>query len=658
MDIGKNNYGFIRVAAVSPEIKIGNPKHNAENIIQWLPTLRDNAIAVFPEMCLTGYTVGDLFFSETLQKAALDALRRLRRASGHFDTVLVVGLPLAVGGKLFNVAAVVHHGMILGFVPKTYLPTYKEFYEKRWFYSARELTESFVEFDGLRIPIGADLLFPMKGTPGAVLGVEICEDLWAAIPPSSLQALHGATIIANISASNDLIGKSDYRRKLVEQQSARGMCGYIYSSCGSGESSTDVVFGGHLMIAENGTILEERRGNYFGPLHAAIEIDIWHLLHDRGQTSDFGEGVRTVKLEKPFRRQEIKNTDKIITSLSRIIDPMPFVPYGGDERNIRTAEIFSIQVRGLVQRMRATGIKDLVLGLSGGLDSTLAFLLAAEAANILEGRVFIFSLPAAATSPRTKNNAKRLADELQDLKGTPVLFKEIDIRAGVRQQLQDLERSESAEDTVFENTQARYRTMLLLNHANSVHGLVVGTGDLSELALGWCTFNGDHISHYNVNCSIPKTLVKHIVEWYAKKCAPDKLGRVLEDVLNTEYSPELTGDGAALTQKTEELIGPYKLHDFFLYHFIRWGSGPEKIFFLAKEAFKEKYSGQEIRKWLGVFFKRFFENQWKRSVMPDGPKVGSVSLSPRGDWRMPSDMDGALWLAAVDNIQVEEQNKK
>lgn len=658
MDKKRNNYGFLRVAAVSPEIKIGDPIANAEKIMSWIETFnhRDVAIAVFPEMCLTGYTVGDLFFSHTLQDAALEALRMLRKASGKSDTVMVVGLPLRVGVNLFNAAAVLHGGEILGFVPKTYLPTYKEFYEKRWFSSSRELTETAVQFDGHKIPIGTDLLFPLRESPGAVLGVEICEDLWAAIPPSSLQALNGANILVNLSASNDIIGKADYRRDLVKQQSARCIAGYVYASCGSGESTTDLVFGGHLLIAENGSVLEERdpRARYYGDAYAVTEIDVAHLQHDRAQTSDFGEGIHALDSSKPFRQQEIKNVHHPVHvwgTLARSIDPAPFVPSEGEKLRDRAVEIFSLQVRALAARMRATNISNLVIGTSGGLDSTLVFLVAAETADIIgECNITVLSMPAKATSPDTKRNAKRLADELQSFKGISIIFKEIDIRAGVNQHLQDLKHGGN-EDLVFENAQARYRTMLLFDYANSVHGLVVGTGDLSEIALGWCTYNGDHIAHYNVNCGVPKTLVKHIVEWYTKR-AVSKLAEVLNDILETKYSPELIGDGTEITQKTEELLGPYELHDFFLYHFVRWGSSPEKIFFLAHDSWGGKYSKTEIKHWLGVFIKRFFRAQWKRSVATDGPKVGSVSLSPRGDWRMPSDADGALWLAELEKIEI------
>lgn len=658
MDTKRHNYGLVRVAAVSPEIKIGDPPQNAEKIAGWMETFnrQDVAIAVFPEMCLTGYTVGDLFFSHTLQESALEGLRTLRKASGKSDTVMVVGLPLRVGANLFNVAAVLHGGEILGFVPKTYLPTYKEFYEKRWFSSSRELTETLVEFDGRKIPIGTDLLFPLQESPGAVLGVEICEDLWAVIPPSSLQALHGANILVNLSASNDVVGKADYRRDLVKQQSARCVAGYIYTSCGSGESTTDLVFGGHLLIAENGSLLEERypHASYYGDTYAVTEIDVAHLLHDRMQTSDFGEGIHTIGGAKLFRRQEVKNQHHPIAigqALIRKIDAAPFVPRNGDRRRERAEEIFFMQVRALVGRIRSTKIKNLVIGTSGGLDSTLALLVAMEAASVAGGTVHALSMPAAATNPRTKNNAEVLVKALSKAKDLPTVFEEIDIQAGVRQHLKDLWHDTVTEDLVFENAHARYRTMLLFNYANNVHGLVVGTGDLSEIALGWCTYNADHIAHFNPNCSVPKTLVKHIVEWYAKTQATE-LEKVLNDILETKYSPELTGDGKKITQETEELVGPYELHDFFLDHLVRWGSGPEKIFFLAEQVWREKYSKAEIKKWLEVFFTRFFGSQWKRSVATDGPKIGSVSLSPRGDWRMPSDAEAALWLAELEKIQI------
>lgn len=638
-----DNFGFVRVASAVPKLEVGNVDANAEFIIDLIKKAakRGVSIVVFPELCITGYTAADLFHQQTLQKKAIKALDRIRNATSNYDIISCVGLPLAVRGNLFNVAAVVSCGKILGIVPKTFIPGYKEFYEERWFASARDLTAKEVDILGTEVPVGTDLLFKMSSNPETILGVEICEDLWVPLPPSTSQVLRGANIIANLSASNDLVGKADYRRELISQQSARNVCGYVYTSCGVHESTTDVVFGGHSIIADNGSILSETKRFHRDGELIISDIDIEHLKLDRERTTSFGESIHDAP------RKEFRFVDAFLPLVShaqllRRIDPNPFVPSNTDERGKRVEEIFAIQTAGLAKRLEKTGIKKIVLGLSGGLDSTLALLVAYRTFELLGlpvKNIHTFTMPGFATTKRTKANAIQLAKSL----GASI--ETIDITKGSIQHLKDIEHDRRSQDVTFQNVQARYRTMLLMNKANQIGGLVLGTGDLSEIALGWCTFTGDHISHYNVNASIPKTLVKYLVKWVSEQKDFKKARAVLDDILVTPISPELVKTrGKEISQKTEDLIGPYELHDFFLYHFVRWGSAPSKILFLAKIAFENKYAEDVIRKWLRVFITRFFENQWKRSVMPDGPKVGSVSLSPRGDWRMPSDAEVELWL--------------
>ena len=641
------NFGFMRVAAAVPVLKVGNPDFNADKILELVKEAQAKGVqfVVFPELGISGYTVADLFFQKVFQRSVFKNLEKLARASSKLKTLFVVGFPLALENKLFNAAAVIGRGKILGIVPKTYIPGYKEFYEERWFSSARELESKECELFGKRVPIGTDILFRVKNFEGAVIGIEICEDLWTPAPPSSFQALAGATLIANLSASNDLVGKAEYRKNLVSQQSARLISDYVYSSAGVHESTTDVVFGGHAIIAENGSVLtESKRFERKGELIIS-EIDVEHILSEREKTTSFGEPIlgcaknfRTIDVEidiKPFGR-----------GLARRIDPSPFVPTDNFNRNERAKEIFAIQAAGLAKRLEASGIKNMILGLSGGLDSTLALLVAVKAAELLgfnRSSILTLTMPGFGTSNRTNKNAKLLA------KALGVNLSEIDISKGVTQHFKDLGYDSKNGGLVYENSQARYRTYILMNKANQIHGLVVGTGDLSEIALGWSTYNGDHISHYNVNCSVPKTLVKHLVKWIAETQVDGKTRKILEDILATPISPELKkASKGNMGHKTEDLIGPYELHDFFLYHFVRWGSSPEKILYLAGLAWGKKYSAGELKKWLGVFLDKFFRSQWKRSVATDGPKVGSVSLSPRGDWRMPSDADAKIWLESLD----------
>ncbi|MDO8523331.1 MAG: NAD(+) synthase [bacterium] len=645
-----SNFGLFKVAAAVPPLRVANPEFNAGKIIEFagIASAKGAKLIVFPELSVTGYTAGDLFSQRILLKKSGEALEKIIKSTKILGSLLIAGAPVEFEGKLFNCAIVISSGKVLAIIPKTYIPGYKEFYEERWFASARDLSSKEINFLGQKIPIGTDILF-RANIPGAVFGVEICEDLWGALPPSSFQALGGATIIANLSASNELVGKSDYRRELVSQQSARTLGAYIYAGCGVHESTTDLVFGGHAIIAENGTILKESERFQRNGEIIYSDLDIEHLLTERARTTSFGEAVHESG-NKNFRMIDLPHLgSRNLTKLDRVIDPHPFVPQNAEVLNKRSHEIFSIQAAGLAKRLESARMNKIILGLSGGLDSTLALLVAVKTCELLKlpkKNIYAYTMPGFGTSNRTKSNAKKLAEALG------ITLEEINISKGVNAHLAEL-KHQGAEDVTYQNAQARYRTMILMNKSNQIDGLVLGTGDLSEIALGWCSFNGDHISHYNVNASIPKTLVKYLVNWASEQKEFVSVKKVLKDILDTPISPELVkGKGEKITQKTEDLVGPYNLHDFFLYHFIRWGSSPKKILFLAKIAFsplgvldaKSRYHEKTIKKWLKVFIERFFGNQWKRSVMPDGPKVGSVSLSPRGDWRMPSDADVSIWL--------------
>ncbi len=675
-----NNLGYTRVAAVVPKLALGNPARNAEIIITSAKEAAKSGAQyiVFPELSITGYSVGDLFHQELLQKQSIQALKTVADGLKDVPAVVAVGLPLALEGKLFNVAALIYNGQVLGFVPKTYIPGYKEFYEERWFASARDLTQKEILFFGRSIPIGTEILFRNCAFPELIIGIEICEDVWAPLPPSSFKTLSGATLIANLSASNELVGKADYRRELIAQQSARTICGYIYVSCGVHESTTDVVFGGHALIAENGNILKENERFRRDTEILISDIDLEHLKIDRIRTTSFGESVhetkntnyRFIDFSLPPKSYFLSGVDRVppialavaqgMQKLERFIDPHPFIPGNPAERDKRAKEIFSIQTAGLAKRLEYAGIKNMILGLSGGLDSTLALLVAVRVCGLLKlplKNIMAFTMPGFGTGNRTKSNAIKLAESLG------VSIETIDITKGTSNHLKEINHGGTG-DVTYQNAQARYRTMILMDKANQLHGLVIGTGDLSEIALGWSTFTGDHISHYNVNAGIPKLLVRYLVQWVSEQDDFVKAKKILRDVLDTPISPELTKEKNGEMQKTEDLIGPYELHDFFLYHFVRWGSEPKKILFLAEQAFGSYllpeqakrveglpyYSRAIIKKWLRVFIERFFKNQWKRSVMPDGPKVGSVALSPRGDLRMPSDVEVNIWLESLESV--------
>ena len=639
--------GFLKAAALSPALRVADCAYNTQQIIAQLKdaAARGVKLAVFPEFCLTGYTCGDLFLQHTLQQGALTGLQSILDASRELDVVALVGLPLLVRGKLYNAAAVLCRGRLLGLVPKTYLPNYGEFYEKRQFTPGSTEVE-WVTVCGQQVPFGTSLLFRCCEMPSFVLGVEICEDLWSALPPSTFHALAGATVVANLSASDETVGKAEYRRALVQNQSARLLCGYLYASAGHGESTQDMVFGGHDLIAENGTLLSEALP--FAGGWAETEIDCQRMESERARNTSFepsAEGYQTVEFH-------LEPTE---TSLTRWVDPTPFVPHDQRLRAQRCELILKMQADGLAKRLEHARAKTAVIGISGGLDSCLALLVAVRAMKQL-GRpttdVLAVTMPCFGTTRRTRSNAEILCDELH------VSFREIDIAATVHSHFADIGQDEKVLDVTFENGQARVRTLELMDLANRTGGLVVGTGDLSELALGWATYNGDHMSMYGVNASVPKTLVRHLVQYEADIASSETLKTVLLDILDTPVSPELlpAKENGDIAQKTEDLVGPYELHDFYLYHVLRFGFGPEKIFRLAKAAFagRAEYPDSVLYKWLRNFYWRFFAQQFKRSCLPDGPKVGSVTLSPRGDWRMPSDAAAALWLAELEQIPLKD----
>jgi NAD+ synthase (glutamine-hydrolysing) len=632
----RENHGFARVAAVSPELVLGDVAVNLAILKREMAALaRQGArLIVFPELSLTGYSCADLFHHAALLEKARLALAELAESTSGLGCAVVVGLPLAVESRLYNVAAVIAGGRVLGYVPKTFLPNSGEFYERRWFSPAATLAVA--EVDG--VPIGTDLLFAAGDLPCFVLGIEICEDLWTVIPPSSHAALAGATVLANPSASDEVLGKAPYRRGLVNQQSARCLAAYVYAGAGAGESSTDVVYSGHGLISENGVLLAETERFSFQTQAAVADVDLQRLQHERFKSAAFRDDeARPVFRSIIFAFGKGASGEKLLRPLSA----HPFVPPAGADRRAVCEEIFAIQATGLARRLRQTKSKTVVLGLSGGLDSTLALLVLIEAlkrADLPRSAALTLTMPGFGTTERTKGNAEKLAEALG------ITLRTISIKAAVEQHFSDIGHPAGLHDITYENAQARERTQVLMDVANQTGGLVLGTGDLSEAALGWCTFNGDHMSMYHVNAGVPKTLVKYLIEWAATELYAAEAGDILHDVIATPISPELLPIGAdgQIEQKTEDTVGPYELHDFFLFHFVRHGCSAEKIRYLANLAFAGKHEPAVIEKWLAVFLRRFAQNQFKRSAMPDGPKVGSVALSPRGDWRMPSDWAGAL----------------
>ncbi len=641
---------FLRTACSSPELRVGDVEFNSASSEKALRNAAEEGarIVLFPELGLTGYSCGDLFAQNRLQARALEALAGLAGASKRHKIFSIVGLPIARDGRLYNCAAVLGQGKVLGLVPKQYLPNTGEYYEQRWFASGLGIEGSSIVIDGHEVPFGADLLFEDPSC-GCVFGIEICEDLWAVNPPSGRLCLEGANLILNPSASNELIGKAIYRRELVRQQSARCLAAYAYASSGPGESSTDVVFSGHCMITENGTILAESERFCFDTQIICADVDFQRLENDRHRNSSFALGrtarqVRRIAVELPLPAR--KKTGQLL----RPNPAHPFVPSDSSVRAETCREIFSIQSAGLAKRLKHTGAKSVVIGVSGGLDSTLALLVTAHAFDLLDLKrtgILAPTMPGFGTTARTRGNAEKLVQKLG------ATLRVISIEPAVRQHFRDIHHAENRHDVVFENAQARERTQILMDLANQVNGLVVGTGDLSESALGWCTFNGDHMSMYHVNAGVPKTLVRYLVEWCADTEFSGAPSKILRDIAATPISPELlppSSDGQ-LEQRTEETIGPYELHDYFLFHFLRHGFPPSKILFLAEAAYRGRYSRRVILKWLEVFVRRFFGQQFKRSSMPDGPKVGSVALSPRGDWRMPSDASAAAWLEEIESLK-------
>jgi NAD+ synthase (glutamine-hydrolysing) len=629
---------------------VADPAYNAAEILKTVAAARAEGVQVLvlPEMSVTGYTVGDLFFSlTTLVGGAERALARVLQETASHPMVIVLGLPVTVGSQLFNAAAVVQSGRVLGVVPKSFLPGYKEYYEERWFSSAREAVRDSVDLAGQGAPFGTDLLFSVTAEPGVTLAVEICEDLWVPIPPSSYHAVAGATVLLNPSASVEVVGKAEYRRDLVKHQSGRTISAYVQANAGVHESTTDVVFGGQLVVAEDGVIVAEgERFRRDGAL-LATDVDTERLRIERMRLTSFADAIHS--LPRSYRRVPLGEIPAAQPfRLMRRVDAHPFVPQDPRTLDERCEEVFQVQAAGLAKRLEHVGVRSVVLGLSGGLDSTLALLVCVRTFELLglprEG-ILALGLPGFGTTGRTRDSARRLAGALG------VSLREIDIRAACEQHIRDIGLDPAdTSSTAYQNLQARERTQVLMDTANMVGGLVVGTGDLSELALGFCTFGGDHIAMYNVNGSVPKTLVRELVRWVAQRHADASARTLLEEVLATPVSPELTppGSDGGVGQRTEDMIGPYELHDFFLWALLRLGAGPRKMLFLAEAAFGRRYDAAALKAWLRVFLTRFFDNQFKRSVLPDGPKVGSVSLSPRGDWRMPSDASKAAWLAELD----------
>ncbi|HBG66907.1 MAG TPA: NAD(+) synthase [Treponema sp.] len=680
-------YGILRAGCAIPQLSVADCSSNAAAIVPLVQQAAAEHIRflVFPELCITGYTCADLFLQHTLQAAAYAALRSICEQTKSCELLFAVGLPVELSGARYNCAAYILRGHILAVVPKTFLPEYAEFYERRWFSPATGTLPESIRIPGIpdEIPFGTDILLTDKNDGRLCLATELCEDVWVPLSPSTLHALHGATVIANLSASNEVAGKADYRRMLVAAHSAKTVSAYIYASAGHDESSTDMVFGGHCIIAQNGSIAAESAPFAEDQRIIAADIDLERLWHERLRTTTFAACAQQAEAGNSYRSIEFEIADNVFAGgrepspigfhaaggqaaddtgrLLGGVDPHPFVPHDPAKRSTRCREVIEMQAEGLAKRLRHIHAQGAVIGLSGGLDSTLALLVTARAFDkcaISRSRITAITMPCFGTTGRTLANARALAQE------TGATLKEIDIQKAVRQHFADIGQDESCHDVTYENCQARERTQVLMDWANKSGGIVIGTGDLSELALGWCTYNGDQMSMYGVNASIPKTLVRYLVDWFASEAelagtGSPALAPVLRDILATPVSPELLPpEEGTISQKTEELVGPYELHDFFLYHVLRWGEGPEKIFFLAEQALLGRtaegtdtvYTRPVIFRWLRSFYRRFFSQQFKRSCMPDGAKVGTVCLSPRGDWRMPSDASAAAWGEELDAL--------
>ena len=647
-------YDFIRIAAAVPKLSVGDVLKNEESIEKKLDEAEERYadIVLFPELAVTGYTCADLFFQSALLKAALGSLKKLCERSRKSDAVIVVGAPILINGQLYNCAAVIAGGRVRGIVPKTFIPTYNEFYEKRWFSSSEDLNVTSVCSSELGfeeeygVPIGRNLIFNVNNE--FRFGAEICEDVWAPLSPGCFLAMNGAEVILNISASNETISKRSYRRQMISQQSASQLSAYVYASSGAEESTTDLVFSGHVIFAENGTVVAENENSIDSDFMLVSDIDIGKIKADRMKIKTFKDaasvyGKHEPAVYVPIKKKSISGDGKLYH-----VNKLPFVPQNKKDRAERCRNIFEIQVSGLKKRLSVTGCKP-VIGISGGLDSTLALLVSAEAARQLKmplSDVTGITMPCFGTTDRTYNNALKL------MKSLGVTSKEINIKEACLGHFKDIGHSENVYDLIYENCQARERTQVLMDYAGKIGGLVVGTGDLSELALGWCTYNADHMSMYGVNCGVPKTLVRWMIDSIIEYDLFPKSTEVLKDITDTPISPELLppDEDGKIAQKTEDIVGPYELHDFFLYNIIRFGFSPKKVYYLACLAFCGDFEAAEIKKWLKSFYRRFFSQQFKRSCLPDGVKVGSICLSPRGDWRMPSDASAAVWLREIEEI--------
>lgn len=648
-------HGFLRIAAATPKIRVADPGYNGTQIIELINQgySRGVKIMAFPELCLTGYTCGDLFLQSSLLNKAREELKIVIQSTRGKDTLVFLGLPWEYEGKLYNVAAVLQNGCLLGLIPKQNLPNYSEYYEVRHFCPGNG-KPVMVDWEGTQVPMGANLLFKCADMPGLVVAGEICEDVWVPSPPSTGHALAGAVVVVNCSASDETTGKDTYRHQLICSQSARLVCAYIYANAGEGESTQDLVFGGQNIIAENGACLVESRR--FVNESICADIDLERLAAERRRMNTFPAVDRArekggyMVVEFKLRNQEELSAPAVTPGpILRFIDPSPFVPHDAGQRSRRCEEILSIQAMGLKKRLEHTECKHAVVGLSGGLDSTLALLVTVRAFDLLKiprTNIHCVTMPCFGTTDRTYTNACTLSAKVG------AQLKEINIRQSVSQHFADIGQDLNNHDITYENGQARERTQILMDVANQTGGIVIGTGDMSELALGWATYNGDHMSMYGVNASVPKTLVRHLVRYYADTCDEKELSDVLLDILDTPVSPELLPpEDGQITQKTEDLVGPYELHDFYLYYILRYGCGPSKIYRLALQAFNGSYDSETILKWMKTFYRRFFSQQFKRSCLPDGPKVGSVAVSPRGDLRMPSDASSRLWLEELDALR-------
>lgn len=633
------NSGFLKVCAASPRVTVGGVQQNLKNALEEVKLAAENKVKllVFPELYLSGYTCGDLFLQKALTDACLQALETLCNETEAYDTVICMGLPLRAENRLYNCAAVLYRGAVLGIVPKTYIPNYGEYSEKRWFASGKGLNTQ-ICIAGNNVPLSATLLFPLN--EDSTLGVEICEDLWVANPPSTALALAGANIIVNLSASNEAVAKNTYRRNIISAQSAKCFCAYVYASAGVGESSTDLVFSGACTVAENGTILAEGERFAFDGTRATADIDLDKLNAERVRDGSFADNTADCAPKYTFCESLHLTTEW--ADITRAFNAHPFVPANTAEKDERCREILAIQSHSLAKRLAHIGLKKAVIGISGGLDSTLALLVTVRAMQILHlpsENILCVTMPGFGTTDRTYQNAVAMIHAFH------ASFAEISIREAAIQHMRDIGHDPDTHDVTYENTQARERTQILMDLANKHGGILVGTGDLSELALGWCTFNADHMSMYDVNTGVPKTLVRHLVKSEAEHL-PEEISKILYDVLDTPVSPELLppDENGKIQQKTEDTLGPYEVHDFYLYHFLRFGTTPQKLLFMAERAFENVYTTEQLKRWLQLFVRRFWGNQFKRSCLPDGPKVGSVGLSPRGDWRMPSDADMEVWL--------------